>query len=75
MSHGNLSSDIRVKLDNEVQEILKECVADVEKLFKREHALLTHVSEALLEKEELTFDEIEELFNKYATEKPQKSSP
>ncbi|MDD5584114.1 MAG: AAA family ATPase, partial [Candidatus Omnitrophica bacterium] len=69
-----LSEDMRAKLDNETQEILRECLKDTESMLERESALFEHIATQLLEKEELTYPELEEIFKKYAKGNP-KDSP
>jgi ATP-dependent Zn protease len=65
-----LSEQMKAKLDNETQDILQQCLKETEEILKRESQVLDAITEALLEKEDLTYPEIHELFNKYAKEKP-----
>jgi len=57
-----LSEEMKGQLDREVQQILKECAGDVEKMLQRESTLFERFAESLLEKEELNYSEIEEIF-------------
>jgi len=69
-----LSEQMKAQLDSEVQEILQECAKDVEVMLKRESELFDYFAKVLLEKEELNYSQIEEIFNKYAKAKPEKPS-
>jgi cell division protease FtsH len=68
-----LSEEMRSKLDSETQDILRECLKQTEDMLKRESELLEYIAEQLLQKEELSYPELEEIFKKYAKNKPTKS--
>jgi cell division protease FtsH len=68
-----LSEEMKAKLDLEVQDILKSCLNDTEELLKRERELMDKLAEELLQKEELTYPELEEIFKQYAKSKPPES--
>lgn len=61
-----LSETMKAKLDEEIQQILQECLKETEKLLTNESELLEHLTEELLKKEELNYSELEEIFKKYA---------
>ncbi|MCM8782951.1 MAG: AAA family ATPase [Candidatus Omnitrophica bacterium] len=65
-----LSEKIKEELNNETQEILQECVKEVEELLKKEEALLERLAEELLAREELDYDEIEAIFKECGRRRP-----
>ena len=65
-----VSEKIKEQLNNEVQEILQECLREVEELLRREDALLDRFAEELLRKEELDYDEIEAIFKEFNKTRP-----
>jgi cell division protease FtsH len=52
-------------LDNDVQAILKECIDDVTKILTEKKDLLEYFSQELLKKEELEYEEIQAIFDKF----------
>jgi ATP-dependent Zn protease len=74
LGNGVLSDDMKSKLDAETQEILQECLKDVTALLQRESELFEHLTQKLLKKEELNYAELEEIFKKYAKDKPKEIS-
>ncbi|MCP4482531.1 MAG: AAA family ATPase [bacterium] len=60
-----LSSDIKQALNADVHSMLAKCLQDVEDLLKKEWALVDEFVKELLEKDELDYDEIEEIFVKH----------
>jgi cell division protease FtsH len=69
-SSSFVSEKIKEQLNHEVQEILQECLKEVEDLLKQESDLLDHFAQQLLEKDELDYDEIEAIFNKFGKNRP-----
>jgi len=67
----NISDDTKKKLDEDTQEILKECLHDVEVIIEKNKELLEYFAQILIEKEELEYDEIIEIFRKYGKERRQ----
>ena len=57
-----LSERVKEQLNQETQEILQECLREVEELLKKESKLLDRFAQELLAKEELNYDEIETIF-------------
>ena len=57
------------KLDDDAQEILKTCLAETEDLLRKNWDLVEEVSKRLIEKEELDYDEIEEIFHSHGKAK------
>ena len=60
-----LSEDIKQRLNEETNQILKKCAKDVETLLKKERVLLERFVKELLEKDELDYDEIEAIFKEF----------
>jgi cell division protease FtsH len=65
-----ISEKIKEQLNNETQEILQECLKEVEDLLKKESVLLDRFASELLTKEELDYDEIEAIFKEYGKSRP-----
>ena len=64
-----ISNDIKDKLNDEVQTILHQASKDVEKFLKSEWDLMDAFAQALLEKNELDYDEIEGIFKAHGKER------
>ena len=64
---GELMVSERTKqtLDEDVQKILRSCMTEVEALLKENHELFEYFAQQLLEKGELEYDEITEIFKKF----------
>jgi len=60
-----LSDKVKETLNEEVDKIFRSCLKDVEALLIKEKLLLERFVKELLEKEELYYDEIENIFNEY----------
>ena len=71
----NISDKTKEKLDEDVQKILNQCLKEVEEILTRERELLEYFAQKLLEKGELEYDEIIEIFNQYGKEKPHRDTP
>jgi len=71
----NISDKTKEKLDEDVQKILNQCLKEVEEILTRERELLEYFAQKLLEKGELEYDEIIEVFNQYGKEKPHRDTP
>jgi len=67
-----LSERLREQLNQETQEILQDCLKEVEELLRKESNLLDRFSQELLAKEELNYDEIETIFQEYGIKRPVK---
>ncbi len=65
-----VSEKIKEKLNNEVQEILQDCLKEVEGLLSKESELLNRFAQELLAKEELNYDEIEAIFKEFGKSRP-----
>ena len=65
-----LSERTKQVLDEDVQKIINGCLKEVEMLLTNEYNLLEEFAKKLLEKEELEYDEIEALFDKYGKRRP-----
>ncbi|MFC1566455.1 AAA family ATPase [bacterium] len=60
-----ISEELKKKLNHDVQEILNQSFKDVELFLKNEWELLERFVKELLEREELDYDEIDEIFKEY----------
>lgn len=65
-----ISEKLREQLNNDVQQILNECLKEVEELLVRESGLLDRFAQELLAKDELNYDEIEAIFKEFAKTRP-----
>jgi len=65
-----ISEKIKEQLNNETQEILQDCLKEVEELLIRESGLLDKFAQELLAKEELDYDEIEAIFKEFGKARP-----
>ena len=62
---SQLSDKVKEKLNDETNKVFQKCLKEVEELLEKEKPLLDRFSKELLEKEELDYDEIEEIFKEY----------
>ncbi len=62
---SQISESLKETLNKETEKIFKICYQKVEDLLKKERALLDIFVQNLLEKEELEYDEIEQIFTSY----------
>jgi len=65
-----ISEQLKEQLNNDVQQILNECLKEVEDLLKKESALLDRFAQELLAKDELNYDEIEAIFKEFGKTRP-----
>ncbi|MDP8263837.1 MAG: AAA family ATPase [Candidatus Ancaeobacter aquaticus] len=56
-----LSENVKERLNKETESIMQQCYKDVEDLLTKEKELLDALAEALLEKEEIDYDAIDEI--------------
>ncbi len=59
---NNLSEDFKRKLNDETQSILKQCEKETEEFLRQEWKMVEIFAHLLIEKEEINYDEIEEVF-------------
>ncbi|MCF7873673.1 MAG: AAA family ATPase [Candidatus Omnitrophica bacterium] len=71
---GIISAETKKKLDADVQDILRCCLDDVEEILKREKDILDYFSTQLIKEEELNYEQIERIFQKYNRNRPKGSS-
>jgi len=69
-----LSDDVRKALNADTNKILKECMREVEDLLKTERVILDRFANELLSREELDYDQIEEIFKEYNKSKTNKTA-
>ena len=60
-----ISDKTREKLDGDVQEILQACLNEAKEVLLKHRDLLDYFAQELLRKNELEYDEIEAIFNKF----------
>ncbi len=64
-----LSEDTKSKIDDDVQKILRSCLSEVTEILNNEKELLEYFAKELLQKGELEYDEIVEIFKKHGKER------
>lgn len=60
-----VSNEIKEKLENDVQDILQTCLSEVREILTKHKDLLEYFAQELLRKEELEYDEIQAIFDKF----------
>ncbi len=65
-----ISEKIKEQLNQETQDILQDCLKEVEELLKKESGLIDRFAQELLAKEELDYDEIEAIFKEFGKSRP-----
>jgi len=60
-----ISESLKEKLNSETNKIMKTCLKDVEELLNKEWQIVERFVKELLEKDELEYDEIEDIFKEY----------
>ncbi|MCM8780645.1 MAG: AAA family ATPase [Candidatus Omnitrophica bacterium] len=65
-----ISEEIKTRLDNDVQEIMQNCLQEVTELLKKEMPLLERLAKELVLKGELNYDEIEAIFKEFGKSRP-----
>lgn len=65
-----ISETVKTQLTHDVQDILSECMIEVEELLRKERPLLERFAQELLAKDELNYDEIEAIFVEYGKARP-----
>lgn len=69
---AHLSDSTKEKLNKEVELILKTCFQDTEALLIKESELLDKLADSLIKKDELEYDEIDEICQRYGKTKVRK---
>ena len=62
-----------MRLNQDVDKILKECLGEVETLLRKEKDLFERFAHELLTKQELDYDEIEAIFAEFGKVNPRRS--
>ncbi|MCX5700011.1 MAG: AAA family ATPase [Candidatus Omnitrophica bacterium] len=70
LQKDSMSEETKAKLDSDVQQILQECLKETEAKLLEEDKLLEALSQKLLEKEELNYDEMEAIFKEFGKTLP-----
>lgn len=67
---SEISEETKMRLNQDTDQILKQCMRDVEELLKKENVLFERFAHELLVKGELEYDEIEAIFAEYGKVNP-----
>lgn len=67
-----LSEETKLRLNQDVDKLIKDCMAEVEALLKKENDLFERFAHELLQKNELDYDEIEAIFTEYGKANPRR---
>ena len=70
-----LSETVKSKLNDDTNQILKQCMNEVEQLLKKESVVFERFAHELLVRQELEFDEIEAIFAEYGKANPRAFEP
>ncbi len=65
-----ISEEMKLKLDNDVQDIMQSCLKEARDLLTKEQPLLDRLAKELVAKEELNYDEIEAIFKEFGKSRP-----
>jgi len=60
-----LSEETKNILNNDVQDILQSCIKEVTNILTEKKDILEHFAQELLKKEELEYDDIQDIFGKF----------
>jgi len=70
-----LSEAFKKKLNDETQDIMNQCAKETEEFLRKEWDMVELFAKLLVEKEELNYDEIEEVFAEHGKQKPSLGTP
>lgn len=68
--YSDLSDEIKKRLNQDVDKILKDCMVEVEALLRKENEIFERFAKELLARQELDYDEIEAIFAEYGKVNP-----
>lgn len=71
---SQLADDIKKSLNEDTNQIIKNCLTEVEELLRKENAVFERFATELVEKQELDYDQIEAIFAEYAKVNPRQFS-
>ncbi|MGB2599988.1 MAG: AAA family ATPase [Candidatus Omnitrophota bacterium] len=66
--HEMLSEDVKLALNKDTEEILKDCLVEVQETLEKNRKILDKFSKELFEREELEYDEIIAIFKEFGIE-------
>ena len=69
-----ISEDMKMRLNQDTDALLKKCLKEVEDLLKAENELFERFARELLTKDELEYDKIEAIFAEYGKTNPRRFS-
>jgi len=64
-----LSEKVREKLNDDTSKIFSNCIKDVEALLKKEKHILDRFVKELLDRDEIDYDDVKEIFDEYDSKK------
>jgi cell division protease FtsH len=73
--HSSLSEEFKKKLNDETQEILRDSMKETEEFLRKEWPMVEVFANLLVQKEELNYDEIEEVFVQHGKARAPVSPP
>jgi len=65
-----LSETVKTRLNDDTNKILQQCIAEVDKLLTDEREILDRFAHELLQRQELEYDDIEQIFSEYGKANP-----
>lgn len=75
MPDTQLSEEIKLKLNEDENKIVRECLKEVEALLRKETELFERFAQELLTKQELDYDQIEAIFAEFGKINPRQFGP
>ncbi len=69
---SELSDELKTRLNQDTDKVIKDCLKEVEELLHRENDLFERFAHELLVKQELEYDEIEAIFAEYGKVNPRR---
>jgi cell division protease FtsH len=72
--HPYLWAGLHQDLDNDAKAIIQECMAECEDTLKKNWDIVEKFASTLFEKEEIEFDEINDIFKGFGKERPKKEA-
>jgi len=67
---SQLSDEIKFKLNSDANQIIQECLKEVDDLIKKENVIFERFAKELLARQELEYDDIEAIFAEYGKPNP-----
>jgi cell division protease FtsH len=74
VNNTSMSEKLKEQLNKDTQEILNNCLKEVEELMQKERPLLDRFAKELIDKQELDYDEIDAIFKEFNKARPNSSN-